>query len=49
MVWVVTPAMVAADVDAPLVEWAWKIDTFIPLVFSTSFNHCAMVEDTTGL
>ena len=37
------------DVEAPLVEWAWKIDTSTPLAFSTSFNHRAMVEDATGL
>ena len=45
---VVTPCIDAADVLAPLTEWALNVLVFIPAEVMTSFNNLAMVEDVTG-
>ena len=37
----------AADTEAPLVEWALKIEVSIPASAKTVFNHRAMEEDVT--
>ena len=46
---IVTPAPAAADTEAPLTEWPEKIDTSIPANLKVSFNHQAIVQETTGL
>ena len=46
---VVTPDNAAADVDAPLVEWAEKHDMSIPLICSISLSHLAIDDKVTAL
>ena len=45
---VVTPCIDAADVLAPLTEWALNVLVSIPAEVVTSFNHVAIVDDVTG-
>jgi len=47
--WLWTPDPAAADVAAPLTEWAAKMDTSTPASFSVSQSQRAIVQETTGL
>ena len=46
---VVTPAMAAADVVAPLTEWALNMPVSMPVFSIMDFSHLAKVEELTGL
>ena len=46
---VVIPESAAAEVDAPLVEWAVKVLMSILDIFKTSFNQQAIVQGAIGL
>jgi hypothetical protein len=45
----VTPTLAAADVAAPLTEWALNMPLSIPAFSSNDFSHLAKVEELTGL
>ena len=42
-------AAAAAEVDAPLVEWAVKVLMSIPDIFKTFFNQRPIVQGAIGL
>ena len=46
---VVTPALAAADAEAPLTKWTLKMPVSMPAFSSSDFSHLANVEELTGL
>ena len=45
----VTPALAAAEVAAPLTEWALNMLVSMPAFSIMDFSHLAKVEELTGL